>query len=1380
MRPPASMLIRALGLGLVVLSGCLWAGTALERLGTEAGLSQVTVNAIAQDRRGFLWVATQDGLDRFDGFRFTVYRHQADKPESLRHNHVNCLLLDREGRLWVGSAGGLGRYEPLRDGFVNAQLPASAAASVTCLAEARDGTLWVGIWGAGLFRYDPARGFARRPANSADALHTEGLLVGKNGIVWLATAGAGLVRYDPGHDSARSLRHQAGVAGSLLDDRVHVLREDHQGRLFIGTERGPQIYDPTSDRFVAFPAQGPNADQLDTSVTDLHLDRQGIVWLTTLERGIFRCDLETGAVVPLQPQRTEREEYFQAIYADRDGLLWFGGVFGGLYRHDPAAARFAHLTRGEGDRGLSHACVYALASAEDGGLYLGTAKGLDHYDPRSARFSHLSPELEVAVLALERRERTLWIGTDGAGLLRRRDGQTSTYRAGKGPRDLAHDQILSLASDLSGALWVGTAQGLCRYQPGSDDFDRWLRDPSDPASLGGNQVRALLVSSGGEVWVGTQDGGLSRTDLQRPGRFRRFGQGPEGGNLGDDSVLALAEDHTGQLWVGTGSGLARYEGDRFSVFDKRQGVPEGVTGILLDARDRLWLGSFKGLACFDPRSGRVRRYQLEDGLRNTEFKPGACLSEPGGAMYFGGVDGVDLFHPNAMGGESLPPPAVLTDLRLFGHSLRPRASEPRSPLTAPVGELAELTLSHRQDFVGFEFSALQFAHPEQLRFAYQLEGRDSTWTETGADRRLATYTRLEPGTYRFRVKAANRDGLWSEPPAELRVIVLPPPWLRWWAFLGYALIAVLAGLAFARHRYLALVRANLQLAEQVHRHTHTLEEQARLVAERNHQLAERNLTLADQKREIERQAIQLRELHDAKSRFYVNLSHEFRTPLTLGIGPLEDLLGPGGVVDERARPTLRMILRNNRRLLELINQLLDVSQLEAGELRLRPRLGDLDGFVAEHLLSFAAQSERSGVALRVTCGHQPLWCLFDPRKLRDILDNLVGNAFKYTRRGDQIEVSLGRAGEQVHLRVKDSGIGIAPEKLPHIFERFYRVPGDESGEFATSSGIGLAFVRELVDLHGGAIEVESRLGQGSSFLVSLPLQLAQAPAPEASDGAEADLAETEAEARDPARLVVLVIDDNADIRRYLRGILGDRYDVAEAASGDEGLTLAMRLVPDLILCDVMMPEPDGFEVCRRLKGDLSTSHVPVVLLTAMASDAAKLRGLEGGADDYLVKPFNAREVRLRIDNAIASRQRLRERYAQLSTEAERPDQVLEGPALEASLDEKFLRRVAEIARAHLAEAQFGVAELAEEIGLSRRQLLRKLSALTGHSPAEHLRRLRLEEAERLLRSRSGNVAEVAYAVGFETPAHFSRVFHKHFGVLPSEVAASPTVTGVRS
>ncbi|NBB86921.1 MAG: response regulator [Bacteroidetes bacterium] len=1336
------------------------------------GLVSNEANVFLQDRQGFLWIGTFGGLSRFDGATFTNFLHDPTDAASLAQNKVNSLFEDRAGSIWVGTNGGLDRFDPETETFTH-------------------------------YRHDPAD-----PASlSHDVVRT--VVEGTAGAIWAGTRGGGLNRLDPSTGVLTRIRRPLSDP-QLMEDQVHALLANADGTLWVGGSNGLALYDPSTEAFsvVRRVENTPTAPPLPV-VYSLCRDHQGAIWAGTRTDGLFRYEPTTGAVVhyPDDPDAPGAigDPWVLSMTEDDTGTLWIGTNGAGLHRYDRAADAFIRFRYDPSNpHSLRDDNVLTLLQSRDGVLWVGTYGGLARRYPLSRHVARegVRPDDERslrsnAVTAFaEDPTGTLWIGTDGEGLTRRETSPSAgftrvSYDPAR-PLSRAATDVLSLTVDDDGALWVGAIGGLYRRNPDTGEFSRFIDADVDArnrmmviydleaaggrvlagAGLGGvmdidptenrsvrtrivdspEVVTAVLLDRMGNIWAGTYNVGLWRM-VERDGRPPGLQRMPQA--LSSQQVNTLYEDRTGAIWIGTGDGLDCLTIDgadtTLTRFHRTDGLPDtAIRGILEDRQSRLWIATSTGLSWRDPQTGAFVSYDARDGLE----AGGPLYQSPRtGRIYVGGNFGYAAFDPEALTVEPPPPAPVLTGLRMLGDAVQIGADG--SPLRRALSMTDELRLRYDDRVVTFAFAALDFRAPSKHRYAVRLDGFDETWREVGGQRQ-ATFTNLSPGRYTFRVRAAGRDGVWG-PETALSVTVVPPWWRTWWAYLAYALAAV--GLVAAVYRG-----------------------------------RQRRLRLRHQM-EIERlEAEKLRELDHARSRFFANVSHEFRTPLTLTLGPLDDL--KAGLYGELPAPMAAQVdlaRRNAGRVLDLINQILDVARLESGRTPLRARPLDLGAFVESVAQPFRALAERKAMTFEIRLPAPPVEVFADPPQLEKVVVNLLSNALKFTPEGGTVHVTVAAEDSAAHMTVRDSGPGIPASDLPHVFDRFYQV--NEPVQTQLGTGIGLALAKEIMDLHGGLLTVDSEEGFGSTFTLTLPLgrdHLAPdqivgdepwspddpLPALPAEPDGEDLGSEERAIPEDADVTTVLVVEDHPEVRAYVRRHLEappeghPAYRVLEAADGEAGLALAKAHLPDLVLSDVMMPKLDGLGLCRALKADLETDFIPVILLTAKAAPEDKLDGLGEHADDYLTKPFDPVELRARIANLIAGRMRLRERFRQegmalvLGEDPPAPMR-LPAPKTVTSADDAFLERVREAVEAHLSDDSFSVQRLAEAVGVSRGHLHRQLKAIVGQTPTDLIRTVRLERATHLLAGRAGTVSEIAYAVGFKSISHFSDSFVQAYGCRPS-------------
>jgi len=1341
------------------------------------GLPVNSINALLQDRAGYIWAATFDGLVRFDGLRFTVFN--SANSENLPSNRIIQLKEGRDASLWLTTEQGhIVRFRAGRFTNVPFQGAKPGAGLATLLIDSA-GTVWAataeGLW---TVRRDT---LVRVGAGTLDA-YVISMLQRRDGSLWVGTNGAGVYRVTRDGGMTRV------KADPALDaDTITRMVEDASGTLWIAGLRSLWVWQERPVK-VKGPAPKFYADYL------VQVRATGAVFASAAS-AVYRID--SGAAILVRPPSTnpglrlwadanaiwnvdgrsvlrdgrhvvtlpERQAVSVALF-DREGSLWLGTDAGGLHRLKPALFTTYSLPEGVGSPN-----VYSTFVDHSGAIWLGTwGKGVSRIDPVTGRVTVLeSRTIPPSVNSFyEDKAGDLWIAAGPSfGGLYVCTPRTMTCR-GEAPAELRERAVFALYGDADNRLWIGAAGLLFRY-----DGRTWM---SFPPSSGAPQatVRAFASTRDGALWMGTNGGGLARY------RDGNFGRVTRADGLPSDLVRSLYQDSDGWLWVGTeGRGLARLDPRAWSsgrpiakTAIVRIGTKDGlfdevIHQILEDDAGRLWMNTNRGIfwvaraelnAFAEGRVPRVHStaYTERDGIRNREGNGGV---QPAGAkgldgrLWFPTQDGVVVVDPSKVRRDQLAPPLVVEQIVAGGRALVP--------------ERDSMALRPDQRDMQIEYTALTYLEPTNVRFRYRLDPYDANWVDVG-NRRTAFYTKVPPGRYTFRVEASDAAAGWFEPGTELAVQVLPRLWetaaFRWASLAALGILL----LAAVRLREARLRRHAVQLERVVD---------------------ERTLALRARERELADQNTQLQSLDHAKTRFFASVSHELRTPLTLTIGPLEDLRARAGG-DPQVERWLDIALRNARRLLRLTNQILDVAKLEAGAMHLAPRPLDLGPFTRGVVAAFAPVAERKRIGLTVETV-EALRGAFDADAVEKILTNLVSNAIKFTPSGGVVHVALSRDGDSASLVVRDSGLGIAPDQIAHVFERFYRV--DESmTRTQPGTGIGLSLVKELVELHGGSVAVESG-SAGTTFTAIIPSRAAadDIPAAEAGDvggffalataataqqvGSDDELPQDGIPTHDLREDVptLLVVDDSADLRGYIRDHFAARFRVLEAADGAEGIALARRDLPDVVVSDVMMPGTDGHELVRALRENSETDFLSIILLTAQAEDEQKIAGLERGADDYMVKPFEMRELDVRVRNVIASRRRLRERFSKGFSMP--PVEVRAAAAGVTPADQAYIARVREAIQRGLADPEFGVGELADAMSQDRSHLFRRVKQLFGESPSDLIWRLRIDEGERLLADGSATVSDVAYAVGFNSLSHFCRRFREAHGVTPATYRSRASV-----
>jgi signal transduction histidine kinase/ligand-binding sensor domain-containing protein/CheY-like chemotaxis protein/HPt (histidine-containing phosphotransfer) domain-containing protein len=1241
-----------------------------EHLSFEDGLAQESVLAVAQDADGFMWFGTQNGLSRFDGYRFTNYRSSLGEPGTLANNWVRVLLADRKGRLWVGTDGGLDRYDASTQGFVH-YLPQETARRgngnrhVHAIIEDGADGLWLAT-SDGLQHFDIASGkfttWHHQQGNELTLVDDQvnALALAPDGMLWVGTP-SGLDRFDPA--SGRFAHYRTATGGR---QSVTALLVDAAGVLWVGGAGGLERWQPDGQGGIARRRFGPQEGFRPGAVTALYEDADRQVWVGSHDDGLYRWQARAGRFENFphlfMDSHSLGDSQVSALYRDRAGTFWVGTWYAGVSRVDVGSGGFTRIARRvDSPATLADNKVRAIASDGAGKLWLGSNTGLNHYDPATGftkvyRHQPGNPNslIDIPANALVRdRQGLLWIGSS-SGVTSFDVAHGRFVRQQLVPGDADANNVRAMLAGRDGFLWVATRGGLHQLDPVTRRVVSYRHDPLKSSGLADNIVRPILEDRRGRLWVGTFDG-LDLLD-RASGRFRHFRHDAgDPSSLSHDEVHYLLEDHNGTIWVGTAAGLNRMvtapDGAlSFVRYSSKDGlVDDAVAAMLEDADGKLWISTTGGLSSFDPASGRWRSFSAGDGTIEGAYFDGSALRAPDGTLYFGGFDGVTAFDPRAIRDNRSAPHPLITGFQIFN---QPVEQARPGLLKGPIEHARSITLSAADSVFSLEFSALHFAAPQRNRFAYKLDGFDRDWVMTDATKRFATYTNLDPGRYVFHLRAANKDGVWSDSAATLAITIEPPFWKTWW-FRALALLLVL-GAAWGgfKVRVSGLRRQKDRLEREVgarteeiklqnwllERQTQELREQQLQVRKNTDELAQANRALQDNE---ERLQLAKRRAEDAtrqKSEFLANMSHEMRTPLAGVIGMLGFALR-----DRLLRDVTReQILRgqaNAQSLLSIINDLLDFSKIEAGKLTIENIDFALDATIANVASLFEEQAAAHSVGFSIHMDDDlPRFVVGDPTRLRQVLVNLVGNAFKFTNQGSVAlhverrpeDQAAGGGRNMIRFSVRDTGIGIAAGALPRLFQKFEQADSTTTRRYG-GTGLGLAICRQLVELMGGSIGAESVEGVGSTFSFVLPL----------ADGVQPPPVEHLPREPHTHRLKVLCAEDfptNQIIIRMMLEELGHECDIAE--NGALAVAACARSRYDLILMDGRMPEMDGATATRLIRagGPLDApvldQQLMIVALTANASEEDRARYLACGMDGFLAKPVDEAALHYQLSRAI--------------------------------------------------------------------------------------------------------------------------------------------------
>jgi signal transduction histidine kinase/ligand-binding sensor domain-containing protein/DNA-binding response OmpR family regulator len=1333
------------------------------------GLSHNRVTSIYKDKTGFLWIATISGLNRYDGNTIKVYRHDPDDSTSLPHDDIRGLFESPDGRICIVTASGVCFYNPKDETFSSgpSQLRTSfglPAENLNKIVKDNEGSYWFLLDDSGVVRYDPER------------KHSLHLKHHPNDTTTISSNRVTDIVQHP--DKSYWLFHSNGVVEKLVLTKSGF-------RVVYRMYTFSKIKDTNS----YFPGR-------------ILVDNDGDLWIYIAYRvlGVFLFDVKTQQLRHIHSKSAGARltnDIVSGIVQDNAGSIWISTDHGGINVVDKKTFSIHNIrNHPENESSLSLNSITTMVKDNEGIIWVGTYKnGVSYYHENIKRFPLYNRYSEPYGLPYEDINRVveddrgnLWIGTNGGGLIHfnRQNGKFTTYRHDPlNPNSLSSDVIVSLFIDHQKKLWIGTYFGGLNCFDGKN-FTRYKNDPSNPKSLSGSSVWEILEDSQKRLWIGTLDAGLNLFDretkifhpfeergerkLYSPyipvlaedvdgniwvgtsdgifvlkkstGKFvHYYSEKNKRSTLMDNSILCLYQDAKRRIWVGTLGGLSLFDKatETFRTFTRKDGLPHNaVITMLEDAAGNLWLTTPQGLTQMifteSVSSGiRFRNYSEADGLQGNQFNEDAALRTRAGELIFGGAHGFNIFRPEEIGQNDQTSKVILTDFQLFNKSIHPlERIDGQVILNKSVVEQPSIVLPSSKNVFSIEFAVLNFIQPENNACRYKLEGFNEQWLVADSKSRKITFTNLDAGDYVLRVTAANNDGSWNEEGATLKIKVLPPFWKSRTAFILYVLVVTIL---------LYVIRNIIQEREKMK-------------------------YAVEQERE---QTLRARELDSMKTKFFTNVSHEFRTPLTLILSPLETMIKHAR--DDEQRRYFELMRRNGKRLLNLVNQLLDFRKLEVYEIKLQPTEGDIIEFIRETVLSFSDLSEKKDIRLQFSSPVASLRSVFDHDKLEKILFNLLSNAFKFTLANGEVSVSLNliEADQKrlLEINVRDTGIGISAEKKEWIFERFFQndLPRTVVNQ---GSGIGLSITREFVRIHGGTIHVESELGKGSCFTIRLPLEetgqlVTNTPLEVTVVEPRGDVATTERMVS-KGKPVVLLVEDNVDFRFYLKDNLKHEYCVLEADSGEEGWNKILADPPDIVVSDLMMPGISGVELCLRLKAHEKFRHIPIILLTARAADSDRLEGIESGADDYINKPFNFQILESRIRNLILQRAQLK-------------SALIKNAGIEVtelnitSLDEQFLQKIVEVVEKNISNAELSVVDLYLELGVSRSRFFKRVHALTGKSPMEFIRNIRMRHAAQLLEKSQLSVSEVAYRVGFNNPRYFAKHFKEVYDVLPSAYAS---------
>lgn len=1335
-------------LGVLFLSGNLTAMPRFISLGN--GLSNTSIHGFFQDSQNYVWILTDYGLNRLSGKDIKIF----DQSNALPNNYLIDFYEDSQGNYWVGTLNGLFKYDPVTETFSSCftdKYPFIANTKISRIVEDHEENVWIVLSGRGLLRIHLESGHLTSfDIPAINEMDVTTIMPDKNGDIWLAGKHNGIAIFHPDTRILENLATLNSSCRQLASNPVFSLCEDNRGNI-LATVLGKGLYSIDSQ---TFDTHELNAS-MNTLATQMAIcmikDHKNRIWVGTDGNGLWLLDENNNKLLPYDSPNfgfDPMKGKVQALYEDKHGNIWV-----------------AYVEKG--------AMVIPDTNNAFQVIQSNPFNGLDFSDQ------------SVTALLIDQ-EQILWLGTNGGGLFRLRGVDNSFQLESK--VNIKENVITSLFQDSRGYVYIGTyLHGFYRYDRKKEIMENFEYSPYNTNSINCNHVTGFSEDKAGNIYISTNGGGINLMDATT-GEFTYLRQADStatsfllsdwcnclfidsqntlwtgtyaglssinlttqktsdytvaNSGISNNAVVDITEDKDGNIWIATNWGLNKIDRNsgRIRIYEQAEGLPDNViTGLQKDLSGRLWISTNSGLACYLPEKDTFESYDFREGTINQEFKLRAVTANTHGELYWGGTNGIIWFNPNHLGTDNSFLGLTLSNFYLFNEPLEVgKKYHDRIILDKALPKMDKIVLNYDQNNFSFSFDAFDYISPNMIKYAYRLQGLDKEWQHLRTTNRMATYTNVPPGDYLFQVKAFTSPDNMRQ--AEIIVKITPPWWLTLWAKSAYTLLAII--LLYSLYRIVqARIREKQEMLKRIH----------------------------DE------------ELAQAKLRFFTDISHEIRTPLTLVISPLLKLIQEDN--DTSRSYIYQLMYKNANRILRLINQLLDIRKIDRKQMKLRVQEINVISFVSDIIESFLPLSESKGISIEfISSGRIPDMVWLDVDFMDKIIYNLLSNAFKFTPRGGKIKVNLQLSeNDRLRLSVEDTGCGIPQSLIGYIFDRFYQVSDTKDIKLRETlgSGIGLNLTKMLVELHHGNIWVKSKEGEGSLFAIEIPYLRQSYPESEQShipteytssysmesinillDDLEKNKeGNTDRDNTKSHKFSILIVEDNTDIRDMLKQELQQHFKIMESANGKEGYELAAAHQPDLIITDIMMPVMSGLDMTRRLRNNKNTRQIPIIMLTAKTTSADSIEGVQAGADVYITKPFDLRFLMVNIINLLHKQALSKVKY-------DTGEEVVQSGFEVQSADDKLIEKLNTIIKKHLDDPSLSIESLSSELGISRIHLHRKLKELCQLTPSIYLRNMRLEHAAYLLRTKRITIAEVAYAVGFNSHQYFTNCFKDFFGMSP--------------
>lgn len=1306
---------------------CLYGNTSspytFKWVSVPEGLSQTTVYCICQDSLGYIWIGTQDGLNKYNGHNMVVYESEIQDTTTLSSSFIKSLFVDYKNYIWIGGLAGVSRYSYEQDCFKRYKLPGVGNCSeINNICSDKD-AIWVSSQIGELYvrsekndSFTPVvyqqkevnkrvsiqkmksighylylcgfNGFYRLNKQNyklehlfASELSSEmhDFVFDANDEVWLGTREKGLVHLDSQFRFKEQFMH-ANHANSIIGDKIRALSVNHLGEILIGTYFGLSVLNPNTGNFQNYTNRFNNSSVLSSnSVLTIFTDKDNGVWIGTSLGGVNYYHKENGKFTHVQcngEQSTLISNTVNCIVQQKD-YIWIGYNENGISRFNVKTNKVEHFLADNQGRPITiYKNIRSILPLPDGSLLLGSLfGGLIHFNPQTK--------------------------------------QMKTFSDDNTPYSLKDDRISALYNDSRGNIWVGTYNGLFKFDIQNTRFYPF-EELYPTLELSSKEINCMIEDHRKALWIGTVNG-LNRCELDEKKIDRFVHVVKDSTSITSNRVSAIYEDTNNQIWVGTSKGLNIFqEATRsFVHLTSKEGLlNDMVLTIMEDNNRNLWVSNNKGLTRVVPKTFYCESFTKEDGLGNQQLIAQSAIKLQSGILMFGGINGITFFDPREVEHSIINKKVLFSDLYIGEHRVRPH--DRTKILSTHIAQTKEIELNYNQRDFSISFSAVNF-NQQSFTYQYKLEGHNTSWLVT--DKNSISFFNLPDGEYTLFVKVVPLNNVNDEQYTALSIIILPPWWRSHWMYLVYLFVCCVTA-------YLIYLKIQIRIRRKNEKFASIIE------------------------------AEKLKEFQKMRQQLFINISHELKTPLSLIISPLQELYRQV-LIDKRTRIHVDMAYSNSRKLNELINQLIDFSKTEQNDINLMIQKGNVRNVLYKVYLSFLTIADAKEIKYDFSSEEEPEPVFFDAYVMERIVTNLLSNAFKFTPNKGVIRIALTYKAEQCCISVADSGAGISKEEIGHVFDRYYTTLSSSGG-----TGIGLAFVKHLVALHKGTIAIESEKGKGATFTVNIPVNLPVTNKEASSIQFEKKLVLNEDDPEPNTCIAgnrILIVDDNVDMVRYLQDYYNHTNDVVVAYSGSQAVELLERDSFDIIISDVMMPDIDGFTLCKKVKRNLETSHISFVLLTALCDAEFIIKGIYSGADDYITKPFSLKVLDAKLDHMVMLKKKGTELQGQ---------EVL-SDSMYTSLEQDFIQKVTQIVNVHIEDAEYRVQDLAEELCMSPSKLNRKFMAMIGKSPVEFIRKIRLRRAVTLLDSQKYSVSEVCYMVGFTTPTYFSVCFKKEFGCSPS-------------